>query len=387
MKKIIGWLHLWLGLASGLVVLVVALTGSLLVFEKELEPLLSPRFHYVEAPAGEARPLSMDLLARKVLQRHQPYRLYDIDIEEAPDRSVIFTLQKSKDDRLAVAVNQYTGQIIQTVDEERRFFHVVLDLHRYLCMGTAGKVITGISCSIFLVLVLTGLVLWWPRRNSRRQRLRIKWNASWKRLNWDLHAVLGFYMHIILFLIALTGLTWSYQWMNNLIFYAFDGKPAVKITPPVATPATGHHYAYMDRMLATTDSILAYRGPVRIRFAEKPGQAVTVSRQNRDAAISNVTSFLYFREGSGQLVKTRLYEAESRGMKARRVVYPIHTGSLLGWPTKILALIASLIAASLPVTGLYIWLHRKKKTSRQKVHRQDRSPLLRKDSVSFPAGI
>src|SRR5690606_19817502 len=160
-----------------------------------------------------------------------------------------------------------------------------------------------------------------------------------------------------------------------------------KIMPPATAPATVSHHAYMDRMLAATDSILAYHGPVRIRFGEKPGQAVTVSRQNREAAISNVTSFLYFQEGTGQLVKTRLYEAASRGMKARRLVYPIHTGSLLGWPTKIMALVVSLIAASLPVTGLYIWLHRKKKTSRQKTRKQDRSPLLRKDSVSFPTGI
>jgi uncharacterized iron-regulated membrane protein len=77
-------------------------------------------------------------------------------------------------------------------------------------------------------------------------------------------------------------------------------------------------------------------------------------------------------------------------MKVRRLVYPIHTGSLLGWPTKLLALIAALVAASLPVTGLYIWLNRRKK--KKPAAKDNKTPApqsipVRKDSVSFPAGI
>lgn len=388
-KKIIGWLHLWLGIGSGLVVLIVALTGSLLVFEKELEPRLSPSFSYVEVPAGEAKMVSMDLLTAKVLNQYKGYRLYQFYIETEANRSVIFTIQKSKNDVLAVAVNQYTGEIIDAVNENHRFFTVVLKLHRYLCMGETGKVITGISCSIFLILVITGLVLWWPKRNTRKQRLRVKWGASWKRLNWDLHAVLGFYVHLVIFLIALTGLTWAYQWVNDLIFYAFDGKPMVKMTAPKTGKAIATT-AYLDKILYSTDSILPYHGPKRIRYAEKQGQAITVIKQNYDAAISNIASTLYFEEGTGRLVQRRLYENESRGMKVRRLVFPVHTGSLLGWPTKLMALIAALVAASLPVTGLIIWLNRKKKKKSAPKDNKSRRPApdpVRKDSVSFPAGI
>jgi uncharacterized iron-regulated membrane protein len=390
MKKIIGWLHLWLGIGSGLVVLTVALTGSILVFERELEPRLSPGFSYVEVPANGAKAVSMDILTQTVLNSYKDYNLRQIVIEQEADRSVIFSIQKGKHDMLAVAVNQYTGRIIKAVDEESRFFNVVLRLHRYLCMGTTGKVITGISCSIFLIMVITGIVLWWPKRNARKQRMRVKWDASWKRLNWDLHAVLGFYVHIVIFLIALTGLTWSYQWVNDLIFYTFDGKPMKKMTPPkteaVSTAGTG----YMSRIMHSTDSILAYNGPIRIRFAEKKDQAITVLKRNTGAAIDNIASTLYFEAGTGRLVQVRLYENESRGMKVRRLVYPIHTGSLLGWPTKLLALIAALVSASLPVTGLCIWLNRKKKKKPAAKRNKTPQPLsvpVAKDSVSFPAGI
>lgn len=395
MKKIIGWLHLWLGIGSGLVVLTVALTGSILVFEKELEPRLSPTFSYVEVPAN-AKAAPLETLTNTVFTRYNDYKLREIIIEPAASRSIIFNINKGKNDALSVAVNQYTGQIIKAVDEEGRFFAVVLNLHRYLCMGTAGKVITGISCSIFLLMVITGIVLWWPKRNSRKQRMRVKWNASWKRLNWDLHAVLGFYVHIIIFLVALTGLTWAYKWANDLIFYAFDGKPQKKMTAPKTPALNTAPTAYLTHIMHSTDSILNYTGPVRIRFAEKKNfverkdQAITVIKRNDDAAIDNIASTLYFDPGTGRLVQARLYENESRGMKVRRLVYPIHTGSLLGWPTKLLALVAALVAASLPVTGLYIWLNRKKK--KKPAAKDNKTPApqsvpVRKDSVSFPAGI
>jgi uncharacterized iron-regulated membrane protein len=82
---------------------------------------------------------------------------------------------------------------------------------------------------------------------------------------------------------------------------------------------------------------------------------------NTTASFSNVSDFLYFQVGTGNLVQERLYDNETAGTKARRMFYPIHTGSIYGWPTKIIALISALVAASLPVTGFMIWIGRKKK--------------------------
>jgi uncharacterized iron-regulated membrane protein len=357
MKKIISWLHLWLGIGSGLVILVVALSGSLLVFEEELELLFRPSFYYVQ-PQGREK-LSADVLTANIQDHYKGYTIKRITVEPEAGRTTLFYIQQKKGPLLTVAADPYTGRVIKTIQTERSFFYVVLQLHRYLCMGTTGKAITGVACCIFLLMVVTGLVLWWPKRNNRRQRFRIKWNASFKRFNWDLHAVLGFYVHLFIFLIALTGLVWSYKWVNDLLFYAFDGKPAQKREAPATPPAP--KTLYLDKILAQTSRQLPYHGPVDIRFPEIKGRAIQVSKLNKDAAISNVVSFLYFQGGNGALVSKRLYEEESKGMKARRLVYPIHTGSIYGWPTKLLALICSLVAASLPITGLYVWLNRKKK--------------------------
>jgi uncharacterized iron-regulated membrane protein len=365
MKKIIGWLHLWLGISSGLVVMVVAITGSLLVFEDELEHLFQPSLYYVQVPAN-AEKIPLSVLAADVKRSYPDYRLNSIITEPEANRTVIFTVLKGKNVKsgklIAMAINPYTGQVIKAVDEKSRFFTVVLRLHRYLCMGETGKVITGMSCSIFVILIISGLVLWWPKRQNRKQRFRVKWNASsFKRLNWDLHAVFGFYVNILLLFISLTGLVWSYKWVNNLIYYSFDGSlKAIKAKVPANEPVKDSSLAYLDKVLTATSERLTYPGTATIRFGED-SLAMSVIKENTTASIDNVSDFLYFQKGTGKLVQERLYVNESKGTKARRLIYPIHTGRLYGWPTKILALIASLTAATLPVSGLVIYLGRKKK--------------------------
>ena len=207
--------------------------------------------------------------------------------------------------------------------------------------------------------MITGLVLWWPNRKNKKQRFKVKWNASFKRRNWDLHAVVGFYVMPFIFLIALTGLVWSYKWVNNLIYLAFDGKPQQKREAPANIVLSQKiHY---QQILNETHRLRPHPGKVTFTTLETDSLSITVAKTDDAALISNVVSFLYFDKNNGSLISTRLYENESAGFKARRVVFPIHTGSLLGWPTKIIAFLAAFIAASLPVTGIIIWLGRKKK--------------------------
>lgn len=365
-KTIASTLHLWLGLGSGLVVFIVALTGSLLVFEEELEPIMYAQFHTLTPPANGQR-LPLDQLVKTATAQFPGKKVSRIEIEPHPGRTVVIGLQQSKNpkDLLSVALNPYSGAMVATRQEQDAFYSVVLRLHRYLCLGETGKIITGISCSMFLIIMFTGLILWWPNRKNKQQRFTVKWGASSKRLTWDLHAVFGFYVLPFVFLIASTGLIWSYKWVNNLLFYAFDGKPQTKREAPANPPSTTPlHTDVYQKIYAKTNQMLPYTGLVTIILPEKDSLSITSSKKNHEATISNIVDFLYFDTKTGDLVKKRLYADETRGFKARRMVFPIHTGSLLGWPTKIIALFVALIAASLPITGLLIWWNKRKKTKK-----------------------
>ncbi|GAB3804523.1 PepSY-associated TM helix domain-containing protein [Spirosoma humi] len=384
-KTIATKLHLWLGLGSGLVVFIVALTGSLLVFEEELEPIFYAHFHRVTPPANAER-LPLDQLVAAATKQFPKKKLSRIEIEPQPDRTVLIGLQQSKKpkDLLSVAVNPYTGTIVDTREEEAAFYSVVLRLHRYLCLGDVGKVITGISCSSFLIIMFSGLVLWWPNRKNRQQRFTVKWGASFKRLTWDLHAIFGFYVLPFVFLIASTGLIWSYKWVNNLLFYAFDGKPQTKREAPANRSAAGQaRTGRFEKIYTETNRLLPHTGAITFTLPEKDSLTITASKKNDEAAISNIVDFLYFDNQTGDLVKQRLYDAETPGFKARRVIFPIHTGSLLGWPTKIIALVVALIAASLPITGLLIWWNKRRK---KKPSATLRTPTTKR-SVNAQVGI
>lgn len=87
-----------------------------------------------------------------------------------------------------------------------------------------------------------------------------------------------------------------------------------------------------------------------------------VIKLNLEKSIPNISSMVYFDTYTGELLKIKPYESFSSGDKVRRLIYPIHTGSIYGYPTKILALLVCLFAATLPITGLLIWLGRKKKS-------------------------
>jgi len=393
-KKIASQLHLWLGVFSGLVVFIVAFTGSILVFEEELEPVIYRKFHVVEAPK-DLSPIPLDNLRAAVASAYPKQRITRIAIESHANRTVIFGLIKGKKEKdvFSVAVNPYTAEITGTRRENESFFHIVLQLHRYLCMKNTGKAITGAACLTFIVIMITGLVLWWPNRKQAKQRFTIKWNAKFKRLNWDLHAVFGFYVLPFTFLIALTGLVWSYKWVNNMIYLTFDGKPQQKREVPAnlsvtkellsgsnslsngtaSLNAANRAPGTLAKINAETNRLLPHPGRIQFTLPESDSLSITVSKVNENASISNVVDFLYFDQTDGKLISKRLYDDETTGMKVRRLVFPIHTGSIWGWPTKVLALLVALITATLPVTGVVIWVGRKFK-KKEKVVRKNAAP-------------
>jgi len=382
LKQIFGKLHLWLGLASGLVVLIVAGTGILLVFEDELDEWANHDFYFVSVPPNAQR-ISVDSMLHSAAAFNPALKITRIYAEtQAPDRSVVFMAKMNKTQTWHIAVNPYTGKVINGLNYNKRFFGIVLNLHRHLCMNETGKAITGASCLIFVFMVISGIVLWWPKRwHMLKQRTRIAWKSKWKRLNWDLHAVGGFYVHILLFCISVTGLTWSYQWMNNALYLVFDGKPMKKTEAPANTVKQPVQEGFYESLYTQTNNKLPYKGRVTMLLPDKDSLAITVNKMNREATVYNTADVLYFEKGTGRILKEILWKNAGAGHKARRMVYPIHTGRLLGWPTQIIALISAIVAFSLPVTGLLIYLARKKKGKAKSLKRPVRATVKKEESM------
>ncbi len=361
-KKSIRKIHLWLGLASGLIVFIVALTGSLLVFEEEIDSFLHSEFYEVEAIEAAKKPIDEAILnLKKTYAIDSIQRIYTFD--EAKKTSLI--IAKNKDRKtFYYAINPYTAEIVGNIEQKKHFFTLINQLHRNLLLGKAGKLITGISCLVFITLLISGLFLWWPKkRKNLKQRLTIKWNASFKRINWDFHSTLGFYSFIFLLIIALTGLTWSFKWFENSLYYLADGiaqKPSIKVANPPKSEVLLNQTYFYQNIIDETNKIFPYQGNVQIRMPNDAVNSILVTKENTEKVIPNQSSIAYFDRYTAKNIQTKPYESFSRGDKLRRIIYPIHTGSIYGLTTKIIAFLVCLFAITAPITGFLIWWGRTK---------------------------
>ncbi len=387
LKPYIKTLHLWLGLVSGLVVFVVALSGSVLVFEDELGPFFDPAYYNTPEHAAAAK-IPMDILIENALQKHPGAVLQNLYTFNDPKRSVLINLTDINGEQRVISASPYSGKILKDTLYEKRFFTIVTKLHRYLLMGDTGKAITGAVCLIFTALLISGMILWWPSKlKNLKQRLKIKWKASFKRVNWDIHAVLGFYSVIPLLLIALTGLIWSYRWYENTMYYIADGtpKPIHKVkNRETDSYSTRDNNNFYTSILKETDSLFTYRGDIRLIRDLKGKNSILVLKENLEAPIPNIRDMVYFDMYSGERLQIKRYDELSAGDKIRRMIYPLHTGSIYGYPTKILAFVVCLIAAASPVTGLLIWTGRKKKKNKAFLRQKAESHKPRKLRRSIP---
>ncbi len=379
MKVFFRSIHLYLSLAAGLVILVTCFTGAVLVFEEELNHAFHHDRYYVKP---EAELLSVTRLVQGLQEKVPGASVSAVRLYKDPERSAELTFSqespRSKEGRQKpkeaagkqagkkAYVNPYTGKVIEIYVYQDTFFYTMFALHRWLLGGATGKLIVGICTLVFLFILITGIILWWPKtRNILVQRLKVKWNAGWKRLNHDLHIVLGFYTAIFLFIFAFTGLAWSFEWFNNGIYKVTNSSP--KGTPPPAS----QYVADAQRVgFDVVYQVAAGRVPdahyYSIAAPRDSAGVFTVSLLPFSAAHESATDNIFVDQYTGQILKVQQFGDRNLGQRVRSTFRPVHTSAIFGLPSKIIGLITCLLGVTFPVTGLIMWIQRLKKKGRAK---------------------
>lgn len=368
-KKIIAKVHLWLGFVSGLLVFVIAVTGCIYAFQKEIQDL-TQSFRFVEKQSKEFLPPS-------VLKEAAEQQLPDKHIHAVqylgPERSamVIFYSQDPEYYYL-VYVNPYTAQVLEVRDMSSDFFNFILDGHFYLWLPPQiGQPIAASATLCFVVMLVSGLVLWWPRKKKdTKQRVTIRWKAKWRRLNYDLHNVLGFYASAIALILAFTGLVWGFQWFANGVYAAAGGEKSLLYSEPLSdtTQAYRGEIPAIDKIYADMKAKYPDAKTIEVHIPESKASVIGANANPDDETYWKLDYRYYDQYTMKEVPVDHIYgrfpEAKTAD-KLLRMNYDIHTGAILGLPGKFIAFFASLICASLPVTGVYIWWGRKKKTTKK----------------------
>ncbi|HVX51063.1 MAG TPA: PepSY-associated TM helix domain-containing protein [Chitinophagaceae bacterium] len=371
-KKVAGWLHLWLGLASGLVIIILGITGCLFAFQKEISEATHNKRYFVQ-PQQQVLPLSILLTkAQHALGEGQPVN--NITVYRQLNRAWEFMAYKTNDTALtyygcieffrSAFINPYTGEITSILDYKYDFFNIIKYLHWSLLLNTRyGQPIVGYSTLIFVILLITGLILWYPKkwnRATRRQSFTIKWKARYKRLNYDLHNVPGFYCMFIALVLALTGMVYSFNWFSCFVYAAASGTTSYPDKKPVYSDSSSKPVSNaIDIMFASV--IRQMPGAMRFNITLAEGKQGTVYILGySDKETYYKYDALQYDQYNGQLLSRNNYSALNRGEKLIQANYDIHVGAIGGIPGKIIAFIVSFIAGSLPVTGFLIWWWKRK---------------------------
>jgi uncharacterized iron-regulated membrane protein len=371
-RKIFFWLHKWLGLGTGLVVLIVSLTGCINVFSDELKEYFYHDRYYVESGTnGHFQNFSVIRdSAQKALG--PKIKISRCEIYPAKGRTWVFRASLTNKKGIGywnynkyyyrVYVDPYKGKVVYVEDTRNEFFQLALSLHRNLLLGdTIGGIVTGTSALCFFVLLLSGLILWFPRKwkaKAFKRALVLKSDVGGKRLNYDLHNMSGFYILIPVLLICITGLVFAFDWADKSVQFVANGAKATeKRTIPLSTPNKIYEPVAADSVITLLLHIHPEADVFSIRFREKNTDPLDVQvrlAKNR----THLFEWYYFDRNNGKLLMKYGDQDVKGGEKFRSMNYDLHTGAYAGIPTKLLALFVALICAAMPVTGFFIWYNR-----------------------------
>ena len=388
-KKYSKKLHLWLAVPFGLVIVLVCFSGAMMMFEDEIVRLTHREFFYVKEAGQPA--VTLDEAARRV-EATLPEGVKATGVTVFADTTRTWQVSISSSRRAWVAFDPCSGEVIGRY-ERPAFFMTMFRLHRWLLTtpsgGTSwGKTLVGVSVLVFVVVILTGVVVWWPRTlRALKRGLSLSVVKGWRRFWYDLHAAGGMYALLFLLLMALTGLTWSFPWYRNA-FYAVFGVEATQggghggeraaregdnargdrsarrahgdasapdaYTEATATQGWGQWHAVATPWQAAYDTLVS-RCPDAARISVSEGSATVAYDRLGNRRASDRYDL---DPATGQVTGVTLYADTPASGKMRGWIYSLHVGSWGGLLTRVLAFLAALVGAALPLTGYYFWIRR-----------------------------
>jgi uncharacterized iron-regulated membrane protein len=384
-RRVNDFLHLWLGLISGLIVCIVSITGCIYVFEKEIKNVTQP-YQFVQQEQKAYLPPSQ---LKSIAEKHEfgakagkgPNKMTGV-VYPGPGKAAVATYRDKEKGFMMVYMNPYSGAVLKTKALEKDFFRIILAGHYNLWLPRPiGQTIVAWAVAIFVIILISGLIMWWPKnlkKANRDKSFKVKWKASFKRVNYDLHNVLGFYVCIVALVIALTGLYWGFKWMPKAMYWVASGGKTMPDRRDKLLSDTSHLLTAVDRKAAVASEDKLWlqmmqeyknQGSLSLTLPAKQSDVFSISH-NSESGTFYKSHTRYFdqytlNEIKGSSIYNKTYEQGSGADKLMRMNYDIHVGAILGIPGKIMAFFASLICGSLPITGLIIWLGKKKKAKKK----------------------
>ncbi len=332
----------------------LGITGSIMAFEPELDRLFHPHLSYVK-PGANALPLVA--IGETVSRQFNGEPVIAYLPSESADLSFEVILPSG-----VVCVNQYTGEVLGERVRGQTVFGLAHDVHVQLASGDTGRMIMRWSAPAMLVSLASGLYLWWPRK-----RVGIRgWRSStfW----FDLHNSVGILALIPLLLLAVTGTIIGFQDQTA----AFLGKVSKESRSTgrrgVArqTPGPGASPISPDQAVLTAQALMPGAVPYRVQMPQYGG-AYRVSMDYPRDKVAGERNLVVIDQYSGGVISSTRSGEMSSAERMLATNEAIHTGAALGMQSRAIACLASIIVPVQVMSGIFLWLRRRRAAGRGRV--------------------
>lgn len=358
-------LHRYIGLVVGLVLIIIGLTGSLLVFQKEIDQFLLDQQYGIVIPQEQRIKVETVLETVKTAYTSQP-DLKLLGINTLEDAYIPYrVLLQSTDEKLTeVFVNPYTGNIMGARLWDSTLIGLTFKLHYQLLAGKIGEIIVGIIGFLFFILSITGILLWsgWRKLISG---FKIKWNAHIKRVNFDVHKVAGIVTGVFLTMIAFTGFCWNFWDYSKPLIHVATLTPIP--TEPVSQPIEGKSSSSLSDILKTADAALPGAVTTYIRLPQTPEGVFLFGKKLPQETNEYGYSQVYLDQYTGEVVQFKNGLKPSRADRVLDSFVPVHYSTFGGLTTRILYVFVGIAPLVLFITGFVMWWYRYKGKRRQQI--------------------
>jgi uncharacterized iron-regulated membrane protein len=383
-------LHFWASLLVIPILSLLALTGAVYLFEREIEDVLDPATRFV-APVVE--PMQTSALIAAALA-HQPGTFTRVETPEASDRPMRVQITTAEGAARTVMLDPADGRVIGTVDPEWTVGALAKRLHSSLMLGSTGRIGVELAACWTLVMLITGSLLWLgTRRRQGRGWLpdvRAKGRTWWR----GVHAGAGLSCGLLIGFLVLTGLPWAIiegDLVRMAVTVARIGYAGADAPPSSSTPQDHHgehaSWTMQGQPIPTTgDPHAMHRSPAPgtatgtlppgevidsiISEARSrgiaPGYAISLPPSPTGAVVVDVyparpedQRVMYFDRYSGALIKDVGYRQYGWGARAVETGVQLHTGRYFGRPNQYLMLLACLAVIAMAGSGIVMWARRR----------------------------
>jgi len=389
--------HFYAGLFVMPLLLVLAITGTLYCFQPQIEPLLYRDRMIVDARA-EPRLSQQVLLAKASAAEPRDAVPSTAVITTDPRRSVEFVFRLQSGSSESVYLNPYTGEVLGRLSVENRLMKQIRNLHRGLMLGKTGEILMELAGCWTLVMVGTGIALWWPKARQKGGRFVPRLSSSNGRAWWrELHAVGGAWLALGALFFVLSGLPWSSTWGKQFKALAtsaqlgypqgawgrahvHSAKPAMDTADPsmagmkmddlplpqtpwaVGATRVPHSTADAKDPTIPLDKVVALAAQAGVRDGYDialPTTAEGVYTVSYFPADPQAERTLHIDRYSGQILSDIAYR--DYGRVAQWISYgtSLHMGRYFGVANQILASLISLGLAAMSISGFVMWRKRK----------------------------